>query len=72
MSVQRRVNWISQQRVDVPDMRSIESAVSNDFDQVIQAMVTGTSQGYIMRGFEINMVGAMQQMGAIPAPCGSS
>lgn len=59
MSVQRRVNWISQQRVDVPDVRSIESAASNDFDQLIQAFVTGTSQGYFLRGFEISMVGAI-------------
>lgn len=59
MGVQRRVNWISQQRVDVPDMRALESAVSNDFDQLIQSFVTGTTQGYIMRGFEISMAGAI-------------
>lgn len=59
MAVQRRVNWISQQRVDVPDMRSVESAASNDFDQLIQAFVTNTSQGYILRGFEISMTGAI-------------
>ena len=59
MAVQRRVNWISQQRVDVPDMRALESAASNDFDQLIQALVTGTTQGYILRGFEIAMAGAI-------------
>lgn len=59
MGVQRRVNWISQQRVNVPDMRALESAVSNDFDQLIQSFVTGTTQGYIMRGFEISMAGAI-------------
>lgn len=59
MAVQRRVNWISQQRVDVPDMRSVESAVSNDFDQLIQGFVTNTAQGYILRGFEISMTGAI-------------
>lgn len=59
MGVKRRVNWISQQRVDVPDMRSLESAVSNDFDELIKSFVTGTSQGYIMRGFEISMAGAV-------------
>jgi hypothetical protein len=59
MSVQRRVNWISQQRVDVPDMRSVESAASNDWDQGIQALITNTSQGYILRGFEISMTGAI-------------
>lgn len=59
MAVQRRVNWISQQRVDVPDMRALESAGSNDFDGLIQSFVTGTSQGYILRGFEISMAGAI-------------
>lgn len=59
MAIQRRVNWISQQRVDVPDMRAIESAASNDMDQLIQAMITGTSQGYFLRGFEIAMAGAI-------------
>lgn len=59
MAVQRRVNWISQQRVDVPDMRSVESAVSNDFDQLIQGFVTGTQQGYFVRGFNILMAGAI-------------
>jgi len=59
MGVKRRINWISQQRVDVPDMRSLESAVSNDFDELIKSFVTGTSQGYLMRGFEISMAGAI-------------
>lgn len=59
MASKRRVNWISQQRVDVPDMRSVESAVSNDFDELIKSFVTGTSQGYILRGFEISMSGAI-------------
>jgi hypothetical protein len=59
MGVQRRVNWISQQRVDVPDMRAVESAASNDFDQLIQSFVTGTDQGYFIRGFELSMAGAI-------------
>jgi hypothetical protein len=59
MAVQRRQNWLSQVRVDVPAMRSVESAVSNDFDQLIQAFVTNTTQGYIVRGFTIPMAGAI-------------
>lgn len=59
MSVKRRVNWVSQQRVDVPDMRSLESAASNDFDELIKSFVTGTTQGYLLRGFEISMAGAI-------------
>jgi len=59
MAVQRRVNWISQQRVDVPDMRAVESAASNDWDQSTQAFVTNVTQGYILRGFELSMTGAI-------------
>lgn len=59
MAVQRRVNYISQQRVDVPDMRAVESAASNDWDQSVQALLTNTTQGYILRGFAIAMTGAV-------------
>lgn len=59
MAVQRRVNFVSQQRIDVPDMRALESAASNDFDQMFQAWVTNTTQGYIVRGFNILMSGAI-------------
>ena len=59
MSVKRRVNWVSQQRVDIPDMRALESAASNDFDELIKSFVTGTTQGYVLRGFEISMAGAI-------------
>lgn len=59
MAITRRVNWVSQGRVDTPDMRSMESAVSNDFDDLIKAFVTGTVRGYILRGFELSMAGAI-------------
>lgn len=59
MSVQRRVNLLSEQRIDVPDLRSIESAVSADFDTLAQSLITGTSQGYIIRGFQILMATAI-------------
>ncbi|NJO48241.1 MAG: hypothetical protein HC840_00835 [Leptolyngbyaceae cyanobacterium RM2_2_4] len=59
MSVKRRLNIISQQRIDSQDLKSIESAVANDFDELIKSFVTGTSQGYILRGFEISMAGAI-------------
>jgi type VI secretion system secreted protein VgrG len=57
MAVKRRVNWVSQQRVDVPDMRSIESAASNDFDELMQTLYLGAGEGYIFRGFDISMAG---------------
>lgn len=59
MGVKRRVSWLSQQRVDVPDMRALESAASNDFDELIKSFVTGTVQGYVLRGFNISMAGAI-------------
>lgn len=59
MGVKRRVNWISQQRVDVPDVRAIESAASNDFDELIKSLFTGEQEGYILRGFELSMAGAI-------------
>lgn len=59
MAVLRRVNFLSQSRVDLPDLRAIESAGSADWDQAIQGIITNTSQGYIVRGFEISMAGAI-------------
>jgi microcystin-dependent protein len=59
MSVRRRQNWLGQQRVDVPHLKSIESAVSNDFDELISGLVTGENKSFIVRGFEINMPGAI-------------
>jgi hypothetical protein len=58
MSVRRRFSFLSQARVDVPHLRSIESAVSNDFDELLKGFVTGTG-GYVLRGFELNMTGAI-------------
>lgn len=59
MSVKRRVNWISQQRVDVPDVRAIESAASNDFDELIKSINIGEAEGYVLRGFDLSMAGAI-------------
>lgn len=58
MAVRRRQNWISQQRIDVPHIRSIESAASNDFDELIKGFVS--PGGVVLRGFELNMSGAIQ------------
>ena len=59
MSVKRSQNFLNQQRVDVPHMRSIESAVRNDFDELISSFIIGQDASYVIRGFEINMVGAI-------------
>jgi hypothetical protein len=40
-------------------MKSIESSVSNDFDELLNALVTGAGNSYVLRGFNINMTGAV-------------
>ena len=59
MSVRRRQNFLGQQRVDIPHLKSIESAVSNDFDELIKGLITGEDKNYVIRGFEINMPGSI-------------
>ena len=59
MAVRRSQNWINQQRVDVPHLRSVESAVRNDFDELIKSLVTDEGKSYVVRGFEIEMAGAI-------------
>lgn len=59
MAVRRSQNWLNQQRVDVPHLRSIESGVRNDFDELISSYVMGENASYIIRGFELNMIGAI-------------
>lgn len=61
MSVRRSVNWPQQLRVDTGDMRSIESAVRNDFDELLKGFVTGQGidQDYVLRGFDIEIAGAV-------------
>jgi hypothetical protein len=51
MAINRRVNWLGQQRVDLPFLKSIESGVSYDLD-VIGYMLAGESP-YIVKGFEL-------------------
>ena len=58
MSVRRRVSFLSQQRVDTPDIKSLESAISNDFDELIKSFIS-SSQGFVLKGFEISMAGAI-------------
>lgn len=59
MGVRRRQIFRGSQRVDVPHLRSIESALSNDFDELLKGWVTGEGNQYVIRGFEINMTGAI-------------
>lgn len=55
MSVKQSVNWLSQQRVDVPDLRALESGVIFDFKTMVQCFVG--SIPYILRGFTIPVSG---------------
>jgi hypothetical protein len=59
MAVKRSNNFISQQRVDVPHLRSIESAVSNDFDELVKSFLTNGPESYVVRGLEISMPGSI-------------
>jgi hypothetical protein len=59
MSVRRQGNFLSQQRIDVPHIRAVESAVSNDFDELIKGLIYGEGQSLVIRGFEINLTGAV-------------
>ena len=59
MAVIRRQNFLGQQRVDTPHLKSIESAVSHDFDQLINGLVIGENKSYVVRGLKINMPGSI-------------
>ena len=59
MAVRRKNNILNQQRLNVPELRSIESSVSNDFDELIKGLITGQGKSYFINGFEINMTGAI-------------
>lgn len=57
MAVKRQQNWLGQQRVDVADLRAIESGVSADFDLLGGKLVAGRAP-LIVRGFSINTTNA--------------
>jgi len=59
MSIRRRANLLGQQRVDTSHLKSIESAVSNDFDELLSGLVIGENKSYVIRGFKVNMPGAI-------------
>ena len=59
MSVRRKQNFLNQQRLNVPDIKAIESAISNDFDELLKGLVTGQGKSFFINGFEFNMTGAV-------------
>ncbi len=52
MAVIRENNWLGQQRLDVPQLRSIESSIRGDFDLLAGTIITG-QQAIIVRGFAL-------------------
>lgn len=59
MAILSTLNLLSEQRLDISDVRRIESASRNDFDTTVTSIFTGTSQGYIIRGFSIPVGGSI-------------
>lgn len=57
MAIKRQQNWLGQQRVDVADLRSIESAVTNDFDVFAGKIWSGRAP-LVVRGFTISTTNA--------------
>lgn len=56
--VERQQNWLGQQRVDVPHLRSLESSVAADFDVLAGQMLAG-KMALILKGFNIITTGAI-------------
>lgn len=53
MAITRQGNFLGQQRVDVPDLRAIESGVANDFD-LLAGTIIGDQRALVVRGFTID------------------
>ena len=56
MSVRRQGNWLSQQRVDVPHLRALESSIAADFDTLTGVIISGRDS-YVISGLEIDVSG---------------
>jgi hypothetical protein len=57
MAVTRSANWLSQMRVDVPHLRSLESAINGDFDILAGRALAG-DKPLVVRGFALSGVAA--------------
>lgn len=55
MSVKESVNFLGQQRIDVPDLKRIESGAIYDFQSLLKTLVGDTP--YILKGFSIPVNG---------------
>lgn len=59
MANRRSVNWPNQVRVNTSDIRSIESAVRNDFDELISSFIAQPGSSHVVRGFKIPFTSAI-------------
>ncbi len=57
MSVIRRNNWLGQERVDVPDMRSLDSGIAHDFDVGFGKIMSGR-EPLVVTGLTIDTTNA--------------
>lgn len=58
MAVKRQKNWLGQQRVDVPHLREIESAIVADFDE-LAGKILASSRPIVVNGMTISMGAAV-------------
>lgn len=58
MAIQRRLNLLGQQRIDVPHIRALESAVVADFDLLAGTIMAG-QRPLVVKGFELNVATAL-------------
>ena len=55
MAIKRQGRFYSQQRLATPALRDLEQSVAADFDSVLRDMVAGTSLGFVLKGFKVNI-----------------
>ena len=58
MAILRQQNWLGQQRLDTPHLRSVESAVAADFD-LLAGKILGGDQALVVRGSDLVSSGAV-------------
>lgn len=58
MAVTRQENWLGQQRVDVPHLRSVESAVAGDFDLLAGQILTASTPN-VIKGLLLSTANAL-------------
>jgi hypothetical protein len=59
MAIKRQQNWLGQQRVDIPHLRALESAIAADFD-LLAGTIMATREPTIVSGFYVVTNGVTQ------------